>query len=135
MLLKFAFISLASAKAKVVFPVPGGPHSMVLTIFCLSTIRRNGFPSPIRCSWPIMSFSVFGRNKAARGGNFGSPWAFLVGLNCSSFRATILYIKLKSGDRSSSDVLRPSSIFWLMSAACSRDSFTPCFLAVFIMSR
>src|ERR1041385_392215 len=58
----------ASKRARVVFPVPGGPHKISDGIVAPPSInRRNTRPSPTRCSWPPNSPSVRGRMRSDGG--------------------------------------------------------------------
>ena len=57
----------ASRRARVVLPVPAGPHRMEEPTRSDSASARNGAPGPTRCSWPTTSSRVRGRRRAARG--------------------------------------------------------------------
>src|SRR6266542_1631160 len=64
---KRAPIASARSRARVVLPLPGGPHSSSEPSWPRSTERRRGPRSPTRCSCPTNSSSVRGRIRAARG--------------------------------------------------------------------
>ena len=57
----------ATARASVVFPVPGGPQKMALVSRSCSTRRRSGLPDPTKWVWPTTSSRFFGRSRAASG--------------------------------------------------------------------
>ena len=57
----------ASSRARVVLPVPAGPHRIDDPTRSDSASRRKGAPGPMRCSWPTTSSRVRGRRRAARG--------------------------------------------------------------------
>src|SRR5208337_4571976 len=57
----------ASTIARVVLPVPGGPHRIIECSTCAATIWLRNFPGPSRCSWPTISSSVRGRIRSASG--------------------------------------------------------------------
>src|SRR5690242_7862547 len=71
---KWAPISPASSRARLVLPVPGGPHRSVELRWPRATLRRSGPRSPTRCSWPTNSARVRGRIRAARGWRSGGGW-------------------------------------------------------------
>ena len=52
---KSAFISFATIRARVVFPVPGGPQRIRLTGSLFLTICFKISPSASRCDWPTTS--------------------------------------------------------------------------------
>src|SRR5690606_31230293 len=60
-------VTLDTTSARVVLPVPGGPHRNSDIGASLSTSRRSGVPGPSRWRWPITSSSVRGRMRTARG--------------------------------------------------------------------
>ncbi len=53
--------------ARVVLPLPGGPHRIKLTGSLRLTICLRISPSPSKCVWPITSSSDEGRMRSARG--------------------------------------------------------------------
>ena len=57
----------ATARASVVLPVPGGPHSSTEDSRSCSTSRRSGRPGPSSCGCPTTSSIVRGRSRAASG--------------------------------------------------------------------
>ena len=57
----------ASRRARLVLPVPAGPHRIDDPTRSDSASRRKGAPGPMRCSWPTTSSRVRGRRRAARG--------------------------------------------------------------------
>ena len=60
-------VASASRRARVVLPVPAGPHRIDDPTRSDSASRRKGAPGPTRCSWPTTSSRVRGRRRAARG--------------------------------------------------------------------
>ena len=58
--------------ARVVLPVPGGPHSSSDIGASLSMSLRNGVPAAVRCRWPTTSSSVRGRIRTASGAAFSA---------------------------------------------------------------
>jgi len=64
---KAAFVAPASSRARVVFPVPGGPQRMSEGRAPPSTARRSRRPGPVRCSWPTSSSREAGRIRSASG--------------------------------------------------------------------
>ena len=64
---KSAPASVASSRASVVLPVPGGPQKISECSAPLSIACRSGRPGPSRCSWPTNSSSVRGRIRSASG--------------------------------------------------------------------
>ena len=60
-------VAVATTEARVVLPVPGGPHRMAEVSRSDSMSARSGAPGPTRCCWPMISSSVRGRSRAARG--------------------------------------------------------------------
>ena len=65
--MNWRFVWVATTRASVVFPVPGGPHRMIDESRSVSISARSGAPGPTRCRWPTMSSSVCGRMRAASG--------------------------------------------------------------------
>ena len=57
----------ARRRARVVLPVPAGPHRMEDGTRSDSASRRKGAPGATRWSWPTTSSRVRGRSRAARG--------------------------------------------------------------------
>ena len=53
--------------ARLVLPVPGGPHSIKDGIPPTSRLCRSGVFSPITCSWPMKSEKSRGLILAAKG--------------------------------------------------------------------
>ena len=67
-------------RARVVFPLPGGPHRMIdENNRSASMARRNNRPCPTISFWPINSFRVRGRMRAANGASslnlFSNEWS------------------------------------------------------------
>ena len=57
----------ANSRARVVFPVPGGPQKIIeCGIPCLSACHK-GFPGANKCVWPTKASKVVGRRRAAKG--------------------------------------------------------------------
>ena len=65
--MKSACISLAIIRARVVFPVPGGPHKIKLIGSWCSTIFLRIPVGPTNLAWPTTSSNVRGRMRSARG--------------------------------------------------------------------
>ena len=59
--------SLASSRASVVFPQPGGPHRISDASRPRSSIRASGASGRSSCSWPTSSASTCGRSRSASG--------------------------------------------------------------------
>ena len=89
----------ATARASVVLPVPGGPHSSTDDRRSCSTRRRSGRPRPSSCGWPTTSSIVRGRSRAASGACAAQP---LVGRRAEEVR--------RHGDRGTQlrSAVRPS---------------------------
>ena len=64
---KCALVISATMRARVVLPVPGGPHRMIDCRMSRSIASRRGLPGARMCSWPTTSSSVRGRRRSARG--------------------------------------------------------------------
>ena len=60
-------VAAATTRARVVLPVPGGPHRITEDSRSASISSRSGRPGPIRWSWPTISSRVRGRSRAASG--------------------------------------------------------------------
>ena len=58
---------MASSRAMLVFPVPGGPHRIIEARRPAATIRPIAPSGPVRCSWPTTSARVLGRRRSASG--------------------------------------------------------------------
>ena len=71
---KWAPISPASSRARLVLPVPGGPQKISDARWPRAMLRRSGPRSPTRCSWPTNSSRLRGRMRAARGWRSGGGW-------------------------------------------------------------
>ena len=63
---------VATSRASVVFPVPGGPQKIIDPGTPRSMASRNGLPGPSTCVCPTNSSSARGRIRAARGCADGS---------------------------------------------------------------
>ncbi len=59
--------AVATIRARVVFPAPGGPYSTIECGSPASIAVRSAEPSASRCSWPTSSSSVAGRIRTASG--------------------------------------------------------------------
>ena len=62
-----AAVSLATSRARVVFPVPGGPHRIIDSGLPARTIVPKAAPFSSRCPCPTTSSRERGRIRAARG--------------------------------------------------------------------
>src|SRR2546423_12632805 len=77
-----ALVSLARSPARVVLPLPGGPHRMMLGRLPLRVSRRRTSTTP---DWPTICSSFFGRSRVARGAlgsdpagsGKSSPWSVI----------------------------------------------------------
>src|SRR5690606_7254063 len=58
---------LAITSARVVLPVPGGPHKISENTRPASMAFFSALPSPIKCCWPAYSARLRGRIRAANG--------------------------------------------------------------------
>ncbi len=56
-----------SSRATVVLPVPGGPQKIIEPSEPDAIMRASTPSSPVKCSWPVTSASVFGRSRSASG--------------------------------------------------------------------
>ena len=65
-----ALVSLASSPARVVLPLPGGPHRMMLGRFPLRVSWRR---TSTTFAWPTMCSNFFGRNRVASGACGSAP--------------------------------------------------------------
>ena len=65
--MKCARVAVAMSRARVVLPVPGGPHRMIDCSLSSWMAFRSGRPGPISASWPTNSSSVRGRMRSASG--------------------------------------------------------------------
>ena len=65
-------VVLATMRASVVLPEPGGPKSTSDGTRSASIARRSARPGPITCSWPTSSSSVCGRSRRASGATSSS---------------------------------------------------------------
>ena len=68
--IKSALVALAIILAKVVLPLPGGPHSSKLTSRFCFIIWRITWPLPSKCCCPTISSIEDGRSLSARGSGF-----------------------------------------------------------------
>ena len=71
---KWAPISPASSRARLVLPVPGGPHRSSDDRWPRAMLRRSGPRSPTRCACPTNSSRFRGRIRAASGWRSGGGW-------------------------------------------------------------
>src|SRR5690606_2026173 len=67
MVTKCASARVASRRARVVLPTPGGPQKIIECSAPCSSAVRSGRPGPSRCCCPAYSSSVAGRMRAASG--------------------------------------------------------------------
>ena len=68
--MKSDFQPVAMMRARVVFPMPGGPQKMRFTGSFFSTILFRILSGPIRWDWPMTSESFSGLSFSARGMRF-----------------------------------------------------------------
>ena len=71
-----AFVVSPMILARVVFPVPGGPHKMIDCDRSRSMASRSGRPGPTRSSCPTSSSNVRGRMRSARGAVASTGFGF-----------------------------------------------------------
>ena len=71
--------SLASSRASVVFPQPGGPHRISDASRPRSSIRASGASGRSSCSWPTSSASTVGRSRSASGRSAAARGAAVAG--------------------------------------------------------
>src|SRR4029453_13606590 len=65
--INLAWVISEMMRARVVFPLPGGPEKITDGKRSASIARRNSFPGPRMCSWPTNSSSKRGRIRVASG--------------------------------------------------------------------
>jgi hypothetical protein len=65
--MNWASTAVATSRASVVLPTPGGPHRIIECSRPDSSAARSGLPGAQQVGWPITSSSVRGRRRSASG--------------------------------------------------------------------